>query len=116
MTANKYEALSHTTHSEADGGLSSGDADLVARTLIAISLNDEDWRWVQQHALQFLTHESDLVVSAAILSLGHTAGRNRSIDKHVVIPALQHVATHSRYAGKVQDAIDDIEMYVISAS
>jgi hypothetical protein len=96
------------SHTEAGKALSSNDINLIARTLIAIGLYDDDWKWVQDHALRSLTHDSEIVVSAAILSLAHTARVNRSIDKDVVIPALQAAATDSRYAGKVQDAFDDI--------
>ncbi|MES2790450.1 MAG: hypothetical protein V4719_12640 [Planctomycetota bacterium] len=112
MSTNKYVELEPVSHAEADNRLSSSDQYLIARTLIVIGLYDEDWRWVQQHALRFLSHDSEIVISAAILSLAHTARVNRSIDKNVIVPALQAVAADPRFIGKVQDAIDDIEMYV----
>lgn len=111
----RYEELLPISKAEADERLSGGDVECIAKTLISVSLHDEDWRWVQQRALYFLTHESEVVVSAAILSLGHTARRNHSIDKTIVIPALRAVATNRSYEGKVQDAIDDIESYVGSS-
>lgn len=108
----EYEEIHPVSHAEADEALSSKDPHLIARTLIAMGLHDEDWRWVQSHALTFLFHDNEVVASAAILSLAHSARVNRSIDKDIVIPALQSVATDSRYVGRVQDALDDIEMYV----
>lgn len=111
MGSLSYEEIGPVSHAEAEAIFSSGDAEQMAKTLIALGLHDEDWKWVQQRCLQFLTHASQTVVSAAILSLGHTARRNRSIDKDVVVPALQAVANDSRYAGKVQDALDDIEAF-----
>ena len=112
MTHLEYEEILPVYRTDADKALSSNDINLIARTLMAIGLYDDDWQWVQHHALRFLTHESEIVVSAAILALAHTARVNRSIDKGVVIAALQAVAADSRYAGKVQDAFDDIEVYV----
>ncbi len=108
----EYQELRPLSHTEADEALSSDDHLLIARTLIAIGLHDEDWRWVQHHALGFLSHGSEVVVSAAILALAHTARVNRSIERNMVIPALHALATDSRYAGKVQDALDDIEVNV----
>lgn len=108
----EYEEIIPVSHSDADANLTSNDNQLIARTLIAIGLHDDDWRWVQRHALSFLSHKSELVVSAAILSLAHTARVNRSIDKAAVTTALNAVATDARYVGKVQDALDDIEVYV----
>lgn len=109
----EYEEIHPSSHAEAEVALKSDDHHLIARTLIAIGLHDDDWRWVQYHALDFLFHSSEAIVSAAILSLAHTARVNRSIDKHIVIPVLQSVAADSRYTGKVQDALDDIGMYVL---
>ncbi|HZV07457.1 MAG TPA: hypothetical protein VE999_20400 [Gemmataceae bacterium] len=109
----KYEEIDPVSHSEAEAVFESDDPLRIARTLIAIGLHDHDWEWVQQHGLRFLSNTSEVVVSAAILSLAHTARVNQSIDLDLVVPALQKVATDQRYAGKVQDAIDDIEKFVI---
>lgn len=108
----EYEEIRPISHSEADEALASDDPRSIARTLIAIGLHDEDWPWVQRQALKYLSHESEVVVSAAILSLAHTARVNRAIDKDLVIPALQSIASDPRYSGKAQDALDDIEMFV----
>ena len=112
MHALKYEEIGPVSHAEAQASFGSGDVQLIARTLIALGLHDGDWKWVQQQGLRFLSHNSEVVVSAAILSLAHTARVNRSIDKGEVVRALQAIATDPRYAGKVQDALDDIDMYV----
>ena len=109
----RYEEIQPLSHAEADKALSGDDTHLIARTLIAIGLHDDDSQWVQRHALRFLSHDSEVVVSAAILSLAHTARVNRSIDEASVIPALQAVAADSRYTGKVQDALDDISIYAL---
>lgn len=92
--------------------MASGDYKRMAVTLIALGLHDSDWRWVQEQGLRFLSHDSEIVVSAAILSLAYTARVNQSINKDVVIPALRAIAGDPRYAGRVEDALDDIDMFV----
>jgi hypothetical protein len=72
-----------------------------------------DWNYtISPRRTYLLSHDSEVVVSAAILSLAHTARVNRSIDKKVVIPALQALATDSRYVGKVQVAVHS-ELYSV---
>ena len=105
----KYEQIDPVSREEAEANFVSGDIELIARTLIAIGLHDEDWKWVEQQGLCFLLHEHEVVVSAAILSLAYTARVNGIIDKERVTSALQKLAHDSRYAGRVQDALDDIE-------
>ena len=112
MQSPKYESLSSLSHREAETKLNSSDPEQIATALVALSLHDSDWKWVQQQCLRFLSHESEVVVSAAIVSLGHTARVNRKIDKEIVIQALQSVATDPRYTGKVEDAAGDIAQFV----
>jgi hypothetical protein len=107
-----YEEMGPISHAEAESSLSSGDCERIARTLVALGLHSKDWRWVQEQCLGFLRHHSELVVSAAILALGHTARVNRSLDTDIVTAALQALATDARYTGKVQDTLDDIGILV----
>jgi hypothetical protein len=37
---------------------------------------------------------------------------NRTLDRDIVVTALRDLATDVRYAGKVQDALDDISIFV----
>ena len=111
MSTLKYDEIGPVSHAGAEVAFDSGNLELIARTLIALGLHDDDWRWVQQQALRFLSHNSETVVSAAILSLAHTARVNQSIDKDKVIPALEAIAEDPRYAGRIQDALDDIYIF-----
>jgi hypothetical protein len=113
MSGLKYEQIGPMSRDEAEAALSSGDYHLMARALISIGLHDMDWQWVQQQAIRFLSHRNEILVSAAILSIAHTARVNQAIDKAIVIPALKAVAAEdAKYAGRVQDALDDIRMSV----
>ena len=112
MSSLKYEEIGPIDRSAAITTFEGGDFELIARTLIALGLHDSDWRWVQQQGLRFLSHSSELVVRAAILSIAHSARVNRATDKDVVVRALQFIAVDLRYADRVQDALDDIDHYV----
>lgn len=108
----KYEQIGPVSRAEAQANLGSGDHQLMARTIIALGLHDHDWRWVQNRCLQLISHDNEVVVSAAILGLAHTARVNRAIDRDLVVPALNALAADARYRGRVEDALDDIRMFV----
>jgi hypothetical protein len=108
----KYEEIGPISHRQAGASFSSGDVERIARTLVALGLHDTDWKWAQQQCLRFLKHSSEVVVSAAIVALGHIARVNRSIDKAVVVSALRTISADPRFTGKAQDALDDIDMYI----
>lgn len=112
MSLLKYEEIHSVSHDEAEANLASEDVELMARTLIALGLYDDDWEWVQEQGVKHLGHKNEVVVSAAILSIAHMARTNGKINKSLVLPALIAVAVDKRYEGRVQDAIDDIEMFV----
>ncbi len=111
----RYHDIGPLSHSEAEAIFDSGDVRQMATALVALGLHDHDWKWVQEQCLRFLSHESEVMVSAAIVSLGHTARINRTIDKDVVLPALQSVAVDPRFTGKVQDALDDIDLFAMGS-
>jgi hypothetical protein len=107
----KYQEIAPVSHADAEAIFSSGDAELTARALIALGLHDRDWKWVQGQCLRLLSDPSEVVVSAAILALGHTARVNQALDRDTVVTAIGSLAADARYAGKVQDALDDIAMF-----
>lgn len=107
-----YENVAPLSRRQAIQNLAIGDSRLIATTLIALGLHDSDWRWVQNQCVAYLSHSSEIVVSSAILALAHSARISGAIEKDTVLPALEMLATDSRYVGRVQDAIDDIRVFV----
>jgi len=107
-----YEQIDPVSHAEAKAAFATCIDELIAKTLIAIGLHDTDVQWVQEQTLHFLKHESPIVVSAAITAIGHTVRVNQRIDKSRVLPALQPLLEDPRFAGRVEDVLDDIQWYV----
>jgi hypothetical protein len=112
MDGLRYEDIGPVSHIDAEAAFESARPETIATTLIALGLHGDDIQWIQEKCLSYLTHTNQIVVSAAIVSLGHAARANRTIDKQVVVPALRALAGDPRYAGRVQDALDDIETFV----
>lgn len=106
-----YEELPVVSHEEAVAIFAEADPKRIAETLVALGLHDADPHWVQEQSLRFLSHSDEVVVSAAILAIGHSARMHRTSGGDTIIQALQAVAADSRYTGKVQDTLDDIETF-----
>lgn len=107
----KFEEIGPISREDAEARLNSMNPDVLASTLISIGLHDDDWKWGQQLAVKFFSHQNESVVSAAILSLAHSVRVNKAVDKTLAIPALHKLAVDSRFIGKVQDALDDISAF-----
>lgn len=87
----------------------------VSEALISLALYEEDWRWVQELALQYLEHpDADLRMTAAT-ALGHIARLHGTLDTARVVPALRTLLSDPRTAGRASDALDDIEMFTEDA-
>jgi hypothetical protein len=83
--------------------------------LLSLALYDPDWRWVQDQSLSLL-HDRDFDVAAtAIIALAHLARLHQQLDLQRVLPALAELKADERLAGRVNDALEDIQIYIKEA-
>lgn len=108
----KYEEPAPMSRADAERALQSPDPDAVGAALLASALHDPDWRWVQEQCLRHLQHGSEQVRALAVTCLGHLARIHGHLDTERVLPALDALRAHPVLAGRVEDALDDIEMFV----
>lgn len=78
-----------------------------------MALFSPDWRSVQAECLRFLKHPDPDVRGLAATCLGHLARIHRVIDFEVVIEALQSIIHDPEAGGRVQDALDDVRIYML---
>lgn len=84
----------------------------ICDALLAVTLHDEDWKWVQMQCLHFLGHTDPNVSGLAATCLGHLARIHRKLDRELVIRALKKWLKDEKISGRVQDALDDIEIFL----
>jgi hypothetical protein len=96
---------------EARLAFSSGNAEEICIALVAVTFHDPDLHWVQELCLNFLSHGDSRISGLAATCLGHLARIHRNIDREKVLSALHHHLSNEEIAGRVEDAIDDIEMF-----
>jgi hypothetical protein len=107
----KVADMRENSKSEIEEKLRLNDMGEVANALLYATFNINDFDWVQDLILRMLDHPDEDVCGLAITCLGHTARIYSKIDKEKVVPKLELKVKNERFAGRVQDALDDIEMF-----
>lgn len=84
-------------------------------TLLLLGLSElDDWEWVQDIYLNFVNDKDIWVASAAIGGLGDLARIHGHIDKKRVVKSLLNLAnSREELRGKINDAVDDIDMFTV---
>lgn len=91
---------------------SKGSSDEICDALLAVVLHDHDWKWSQTQCLNFLTHENSDISGLAATCLGHIARIHHKLDKELVVNALKNRLNDTKISGRIQDALDDIEIFL----
>jgi hypothetical protein len=112
----KYEALEPIGLHDAKASMASGDPSRIADALVRASLSDIDAKWVEAACLGSLDLRDLQVRWSALTALGHLARRYRNLDVAATLKAIQPVRDHPSLAGKVEDLLDDIEVFIIRQS
>jgi hypothetical protein len=108
----KYEQPAPMSRDDAERALQSPDPEEICAALLASALHDPDWRWVQEQCLLGLQHSSEQVRALALTCLGHVARIHGHLDMERVLPVLTELRAHPALAGRVEDVLDDIEMFL----
>jgi len=108
----RYEEVRPVSRDEADAAFSSGSPEAISRALVSIAYHDDDWRWVQDTCIAFTNYPDPQVSGLAVTCLGHLARIHGTLDMEKVLPVLQKLRSDPKIAGRVDDALDDIEMYL----
>lgn len=91
--------------------LQSGNDEISTRALLAITFNDNDWKWVQDLCLDLINHPNNTISFLAVTCLGHLARIHKQIEKDKVVNVLQSKTKDKELTGRIEDAINDIEMF-----
>jgi hypothetical protein len=107
----EYETVEPVTKDEAQAAFDSREVDRIIHAMLGAAYYESDWEWVQDWCLRFLESNDSSLRNTAIACLGHLARIHKKIDKTKVVSALRRHLKHPEYEGRVEDAIDDIEMF-----
>jgi hypothetical protein len=84
----------------------------ITDKLLDMTYNNDNWEYVQDECIKYLENENYDIVQLAIICLGHIATFHNNIDKEKVLPILYKKMQDKELIGVVEDALDDIKMFV----
>ena len=108
----KYESILPVGKEEAEKAFRSNSPEEIVHALLSVTENAADGEWVEARCLGFLDSPLPDVRNAAITCLGHLARIHRTLNKSKVLAALQQKLADPECAGRAEDAIEDIEMFI----
>ena len=107
----RYEDVAPVTKDQALVAFASQDANRIVHALLGTAYHESDWEWVQDWCLRFLESTEPAVRNTAITCLGHLARIHKKINKAKVMGALRSHLKDAGCEGRIEDAIDDIEVF-----
>jgi hypothetical protein len=108
----QYEEIDSISRSDAMVALGSANPRDICKALVRLAFHDPDLRWVQSLCIELAEHSTVEVQSTAILCLGHLARIHRALDLEKVVPLLIDLRKNPLLSGRVDDAMDDIEIFL----
>lgn len=108
----RYVEVEPITRQEAKAAFATGIPDSICDALIRLVYHDPDWIWVQERCIELSEDSNSEVSGLAVTCLGHLARIRRTLDLERVLPALKKLLANPEIAGRVEDALDDIETYL----
>src|SRR5262249_59921606 len=108
----QYEEINSISRSDAMVALGSADPRDICIALVRLALHDPDLGWVQSLCIELTWRSTVEVQSTAILCLGHLARIHRALDLEKVVPLLIELRKDPLLSGRVDDAMDDIEIFL----
>jgi hypothetical protein len=108
----QYEEVDPISRSDALVALGLTDPRDICKALVRLAFHDPDLRWVQSLCIELTEHSTIEVQLTAILCLGHLARIHKALDLEKVAPPLIELRKNQSLSGRVDDAMDDIEIFL----
>jgi hypothetical protein len=107
----RFHQVPQISRDDALEAFATGDPEQICKALLSVAFHESDWRWVQDKCLEFFASDDPNVSGLAATCLGHIARIHRTLDKERVVAALGKRLGDPSIAGRIEDALDDIEMF-----
>ena len=108
----RYSEVEPISRDEAEKAFASGISETVCAALIRVVYHEPDWRWVQGKCIEMSDNPDPAIAGLAITSLGHLARIRRRLELDKVLPVLEKHRADPIVGGRVEDALDDIAIYL----
>jgi hypothetical protein len=107
-----YDEGKPISHEDARRARDAGSEEELCDALVAVVLNTKDREWAEDFCISCASHSSAGVRGLVATCIGHIARIHRQLDLAKMTPILRTLSRDPDIAGRVQDAIDDICMFM----
>lgn len=107
-----YHKVLPISREEAEKAFSQSDPLSICDALLSLVYHDPDAYWLQDKCMEFLNYPDKMVQGQAITCLGHLARIHQKLDLQKVNPALNALRDDPEIGGRVEDTLDDIQMFM----
>lgn len=107
-----YEEKAPIPRDRAIVELESEDAERVARALVRVAFHERDRAWVEDLLATHLQSDDPWVRGVAATCAGHVARVHRMLNTTRLVPLIEALASDQSTIGRMEDALEDIEMFV----
>lgn len=83
----------------------------ICQTIVDATHVVSDYEWLVEQLLELTKHSDIEVREIAVTCIGHLARLHRGRDKKLLLEILEPLQHQSDIAGRVSDAIDDVNMF-----
>lgn len=108
----QFDSVDVIDKASAETAFYSKDEQQICKALVSLALHEPDWQWVQNCFLEFLQSDNANISGISATCLGHVARIHRKLEKGKVLMALRTKLDNQEFAGVVEDALDDISVYL----
>ena len=108
----RFHEVESIRRDEALAAFDSNDAKQICNALISITFHDPDWRWVQEQCMRLAKFPNVEVRGLVATCFGHIARIHGQLDIEPVSSTLKLLADDPEVAHRVDDAVDDIRMFM----
>jgi hypothetical protein len=108
----KYYEVHSLSRENAEHLLQSKDYRVVCDTMVSVAFYEKDWKWAQDQFLILLESSNEQISGLAANCLGHLARIHGQLDKDKVVGILKTKLNNPAIAGRVEEGLNDIEMFI----
>ncbi len=109
-----YVAPKNVTKNEFLKIIRAGISDQICEALVDSVNSLDDWQWLLNQYVSLLEHSEFVVRRTTLICIGHLARLNPEADKIRFRKVLTPLLDDSELRGTVENAIDDVEMFLRS--
>lgn len=115
MNSNKYNKPSEINKEQFLDVVNEGIISSTCQAIVDAVYYIEDYDWVLEQFKHLLNHKDVQVRGVVVSCVGHLARTNERADKKQLLAILQPLLSHQDIIGRVEDAMEDIEIFLDDA-